>query len=111
MSDSSQKPISYPTGHMVEVAGQMLHNARNGLAEHEAAWTNIRGYVNSLFGFLQGPIFAVINPYEQHLRKSYQWQIDCANAILSAAGQMSNTDKNIANGFTPYPGFDLPPTK
>ena len=109
MSNNSSEIISYPTGHMVEVASQMLTNAHNALDEHDAAWKQVQNYVYSLFGFMQGPILAVLNPYEQHLRKSYQWQIDCANAILSAAGQMGDLDTSIAHSFTSSQGFSKHP--
>jgi hypothetical protein len=99
MSDNGSGSLSYPTKHMVDVASQMCTNANNALKEHDAAWSRIQNYVHGLFGFMQGPIFAVLNPYEQHLRKSYQWQIDCGNAIIGAANLMDETNTSVSNSF------------
>ncbi len=98
-SNSSSESMSYPSGRIIETANQMLTNAHNSLDQHNAAWAQVQGFIHSFPGFMQGPVMAVFAPYERRLRASYQWQLDCANALINGADQMQQTDAAVAQGF------------
>lgn len=96
---SPKNQMSYPTARITETANQMITNANHALSQHNAAWAQVQSYVQSFPGFMQGPLMAVLTPYERRIRASYQWQIDCANTLLSGVGQMQQTDINVSNTF------------
>jgi hypothetical protein len=98
-SSSGSGQMSYPIGRMNETAQKMITNANNALEQHNAAWAQIQTFVQSFPGFMQAPVMAVLNPYERRLRASYQWQIDCANALTNGSQQMQQTDHAVAHGF------------
>lgn len=96
---SSSTSINYPVGKMHTTANNMMSNAKKGLAQHEATWTKVQAYINNVPGILQGPIHAVLSAYEQHLRASYQWQMDYAQTLSNSATAMEDGDVHVANTF------------
>jgi hypothetical protein len=91
--------MSYPAARITETANQMITNANHSLEQHNTAWAQIQSYVQSFPGFMQGPIMAVLTPYERRVRASYQWQLDCAHTLLSGLGHMQQTDTTASNNF------------
>lgn len=92
----------FPVAKMLTTAGNMITNANNALAEHEKTWKRVENYINSFPGFMQGPVRAVLGAYEKRLRDSYQWQIDCANALVAGAEAAETTDTQLAQSFNGY---------
>jgi len=98
-SSSGSGHMSYPSGRIIETAQQMTTNANKSFEQHNAAWAQIQAFVQTFPGFMQGPVMAVLAPYERRLRASYQWQLDCANTLTNGSQQMQQTDTAIARGF------------
>ena len=98
-SSSAGGHMSYPSGRITETAQQMTTNANKALEQHNAAWAQVQAFVQTFPGFMQGPVMAVLNPYERRLRASYQWQLDCANTLTHGSQQMQHTDTAVARGF------------
>ncbi|MDQ2714514.1 MAG: hypothetical protein M3Z08_06380 [Chloroflexota bacterium] len=92
----------FPASKMRTTAGNMTTNANNALAEHERSWARIQAYINRFPGFMQGPVRAVLEAYEKRLRASYQWQLDCANALIQGAEATETTDTQMAQSFNGY---------
>jgi len=109
-SSGSSGVKQFPVARMLTTAGNMVANANTSLAQHEQAWTRIQNYINTFPGFMQGPVRAVLGAYEKRLRDSYQWQIDCANALVAGAEAAGATDTQIAQLFTAYEGYDATAT-
>ncbi len=109
-SSGSSQAKQFPVTRMLTTAGNMVANANTALAQHEAAWARIQNYINTFPGFMQGPVRAVLEAYEKRLRDSYQWQIDCANALVAGAEAAGATDTQIAQLFTAYEGYDATDT-
>ncbi len=103
-SSSGSSRMSYPSERILETANKMIANANTSVEQHNAAWAQVQAYVQTFPGFMQGPVRAVLAPYERRLRASYQWQLDCANTLINGSNQMQQTDARIAQGFTPQ-GF------
>jgi len=89
---------------MLETASQIITNATNSLAEHDSAWKKVEAYVQTFPGFMQGAVMAMLVPYANRLRASYQWQLDLATALIDGVTAMQGTDSNVASSFTPQ-GF------
>ncbi len=103
-TSSGSGSMSYPSGRILETANKIITNAHASLEQHDAAWAQVQAYVQTFPGFMQGPVMAVLVPYERRLRASYQWRLDCANTLMNGSNQMQQTDATVARGFTPQ-GF------
>jgi hypothetical protein len=86
---------------MLETASQMITNANNALDRHTTTWAKVQAYVHTFPGFMQGPVLAVLTPYEHRLRASYQWQLDCAYTLIASVNNMQTTDDGVSTAFTP----------
>lgn len=98
-SQSGDNQTNIPIDRMLTTAGKMISNAKSAQTQHEQTWKRIQNYINTFPGFMQGPVQAVLSAYEKRLRDSYQWQIDCANALLNAALAAGATENQIVHDF------------
>ncbi len=103
-SSSGNEEMSYPIDLLREVAAKILANASLGLDEHTTAWQKTQSYVDAnpaLRPFMD----AVLVQHEQHLRASYQWQLDLASALFAAIDTVEGADNDVAQSFRPQHGF------
>ena len=100
----SSGQMSYPLARMLETASQIITNANNSLTEHDSAWKKVEAYVQTFPGFMQGAVMAMLVPYANRLRASYQWQLDLATTLIDGVTSMEGADSDVANSFTPQ-GF------
>ncbi|MDQ2905704.1 MAG: hypothetical protein M3Y81_19430 [Chloroflexota bacterium] len=90
---------TFPVERMRKAAGDIVSNANSSLAQHEATWRRVQGYIDSFPGFMQGPVRAVLSGYDRRLRESYQWQIDYATSLAQGADAAGITDADMAQAF------------
>jgi len=95
MSDN----MSYNTGTMRTVAGDILKNANKAHDAHQTAWQNMEAHIQTYPGFIQGVLRSALEPYERRLRASYDWQIATAHALANAADVLEQTEQEIAQTF------------
>ncbi|HLG65447.1 MAG TPA: hypothetical protein VKY19_26190 [Ktedonosporobacter sp.] len=96
----NNETLLYPIDHMSQVAAQILVNASTARLSHDTAWGDLQTYIANTFApEWQTIVINLIKPYMDHLRSSYDWQIDLASAIFDATDLITGTDKNIANQF------------
>lgn len=98
MSDGNT--ISYPPDAMRTTAGKIRNNATTALNNHESYWSLIQTCISPLPGFMQSALNAVLNPHNERLRASFQWQMDYADLLEKAAGEMEAQDNTTKRSFT-----------
>lgn len=89
----------YPTDKMRQIAQKMRTNATNAMNMHVTHWNRAQQSISELPGFMQSPLNTVLNPHDQSLRDSYQWQLDFADALERAADEMDGLDKGLTGSF------------
>ncbi|GCE19509.1 hypothetical protein [Dictyobacter kobayashii] len=84
---------------MRSVASQMLTDAHTAIHDHDSAWRQLDNHLQSYPDILQGLLRSIIEPHQQHMRATYDWQIAFANALKSSADQLELADQEVANEF------------
>ncbi|HZO70858.1 MAG TPA: hypothetical protein VFB60_01570 [Ktedonobacteraceae bacterium] len=103
-SNSSTDAIIFPTDQLRQVAAQILVDADAALQRHNAIWAKIQTFLHDHDD--GGHMAAVLNPHEQRMRASYNWQMQLASALFQAIDTVEGTDNAMAQGFThSYHGF------
>jgi hypothetical protein len=100
--------ILYPVDHISQIAAQILTNASTAQQSHDTAWQDLQTYIRNTFApAWHDTVINLITPYVNHLRASYDWQIDLASALFDATEVITGTDNNIAQHFHTdhYHGF------
>jgi hypothetical protein len=102
---ASSGTMNFPTERMRTTAGKMMSNANHALMQHEQHWSRVSAFVDRFPGFMQGPVWAVLKPYESRLRASFQWQMDFARTLAQSAEALDDVEKDIADYFKDFDGF------
>jgi uncharacterized protein YukE len=95
MSDT----IKYSPAEMREVASKIITDASSAIDDHESSWQRMDTHLQSYPWFLQELLRNIIEPHQQRLRNSYNWQIAFARALSAGADAMEQTDQAVAQEF------------
>jgi hypothetical protein len=91
--------IVYPVAVMHTTAQQIRTNALSSLSTHEQKWQLVQHCLLPLPGFLSSAVNALLEPHDQRLRASYQWQMDLATRLDQAASAMAEADQRGGQSF------------
>ena len=91
--------MSYPIDKMRSVAQNIRTSANNALTNHHMHWQRVQNCIDRLPGFMQSPLYYVLDPHDRRLRNSYQWQLDFADALEKAANDMDDVDQQVKQAF------------
>ncbi|MDQ2715627.1 MAG: hypothetical protein M3Z08_12025 [Chloroflexota bacterium] len=98
-SGSSTDGILFPVDQMREVAAKILVQADLALQRHNTLWAQVQAFLHEHDD--GGDMAAVLNPHEQRMRASYNWQMHLASTLFQAIDTVEGTDNAMAQGFMP----------
>lgn len=91
--------ISYSTDSMRATAQKIRANASTALSDHTKYWNMVQNCLSPLPGFVQSAFYNVLNPHDERLRASYQWQMEVADRLEQAANHMDGLDSDLTKSF------------
>jgi len=89
----------YPVDLLSQVAAQILTDANQALEQHQTIWKQVQTFLQD--NDVDGKMAAVLDPHQQRMVDSYNWQIQLAKSISSAVEQVKQADSNMAGEFNP----------